>query len=148
MSFGRLFVAALLVSPVASCGGSLFAVASEMSRAPDVSGYSADTVVATFVIVGIVSFVIVLAALLLVALPLTILMDRFDLPALVRDGLLIALGNGAAIAFVHSLGQTFRPAWQVGLAYGLLTSLLWIVAVRRLSPRRATAVALESLQGL
>ncbi|WP_114954690.1 hypothetical protein [Sphingosinicella terrae] len=145
MSLGRLLVAVVLVSPVSSCGGSLFAVASELSRAGAGPGYSSDTIVATFVIAAIVSFVIIFAALLVAALPLTMLLDRFGMPGLARDALLVALATGAAIWFVSSLGATFRPAWPVGLAYGLLTSLLWVAAIRRLSPRPLLAAAAEAL---
>ena len=146
MSLGRLIVAALLVSPVASCGGSLLAVGSEISRASAGPGYSSNTIIATFVIAAIVSFVIIIAALLFAALPLTMLLDRLGLPGIARDAFLVALGSGAAIWFVGSLGVAFRPAWPVGLAYGLLTSVSWVVAVRWVSHRPPAADAPQALR--
>jgi hypothetical protein len=139
LSFLKLFLAALIIAPVSSCGGSLFAVSTELAHGPGAGAYSSDTVFVTFMIVAGIAFVVILAALLLVALPLTLLMNRFGAPSLLRDALLIVLAVAGATGFLVSLGQAFPGAWQIGLGYGLLTALLWIFAVRLLTRPRAAS---------
>lgn len=121
------------MAPAASCAGSVVTIAQEMARTQD-RGYSADTIFVATMIVVVVSFVLVLLALLFVALPATLLMDRVGVPSLMRDALLLAAAVGAAIWALTDMGAFPNPR-ELGLVYGLATGLLWILAVRWIAGR-------------
>lgn len=126
MSFGRLLLAALLVAPVASCGGALLVVAVGMSQAQ--SQYSSDTYAFAFVIVAFLSLVAIVPGLLLAGIPLALLADRLGIPALVRDAIFIAAGLLAAWTFARTY-PGLPDGFELGLCIALATAILWVVAV-------------------
>jgi len=136
LSFGRLVVAALLVAPVAGCGGSVLAVAADFSG--NTSQYSQNVIVTTIVLLSIAAFLAILAALLVVALPLTMILDRSGISALVRDLILIGAAALAALAFAWRF-PAMDEALALGLSYGLVTALLWVGAIHLLVPRKGQA---------
>lgn len=137
MSFGRLFVSALLVAPVAGCGGSLLALSADFPRTG--GQYSGDVITTALVLLSIASFGVILAALLFVALPLTMILDRSGLPPPIRDLVLIAAAALAALAFAWRF-PAMDEALGLGLGYALTTSVLWVAALHLPAGRRGPAL--------
>lgn len=135
LSFGRLLLAALLVAPVASCGGALLSVAVGMSRVQ--SQYSSDTYAFAFAIVAFLSFVAIVPGLLLAGIPLALLTNRLGIPALARDAIFIAAGVLAAWIFARAY-PGLPDGLELGLCIGLTTAILWVLAVH-IAARNRTA---------
>jgi hypothetical protein len=134
LSFGRLFVAALLVSPPAGRGGSVLAVVADF---PGSNGqYSENVIVTAIVLLSIGATFAILAGLLLAALPLTMILDRSGVPPLVRDLVLTAVAALAAWGFAWRF-PAMDEALGLGLCYALVTSVLWLAALHLFAVRRA-----------
>ena len=127
MTFGRLLVAALLVIPLVSCGGTaaLLIVDAAKSSSPS----SSDNFIFGLILLGLVAFVIVAIAVLAIGIPLALLLDRLGVPAWLRDLLFIALA--VAAVWLRYGGLKLDGTIQgFELAIVGLTVFAWIIAMR------------------
>jgi hypothetical protein len=131
LSIGKLLLAAFLVAIVSSCAGSLASLAVAQAHAgANGGGYSANVWITTLVLLGIGSFFALVVALWVVALPLTILLLRTGLPSVARDLILIALGTCLPPLALLSYFPLYSEATTIAFVYGLITSILWVLAIR------------------
>jgi hypothetical protein len=136
-----LLIAALIVTPLASFTGSLIVSGSlvavdDMGGARPVSDGILALVMIT-IIATLVSLLFVLAALLLLALPTTLALDRLGLAAQSRNLILLAIGAGAAfLLYPISRGSDPAQGW-IFPAYALVSAVLWVLALYRMDRRAA-----------
>jgi hypothetical protein len=127
MTFGRLLVAALLVTPLVSCGGTAaLLIVDAAGRSTPSSG---DDFMLGFIMLGMVSFVIVAGAIFLVGIPLALLLDRLGVPSWLRDFLFIAAA-GAVTWLRYGSIRMDGTIQGFELAIVGLTVLAWIIAMR------------------
>jgi hypothetical protein len=142
----RLLVTALAVAALASFVASLI-LWSAMAFLPsgDAVGPAAGDVpemLMGVVFVGaistIVAFPVVLAALLLLALPLTFMLDRRRVAPVARDLILLAAAAFAALLMAAPLYSRADPSsgWMFPL-YAVTAGIFWVVALRRLERHAA-----------
>lgn len=139
MSLGRLLLAALLVSPIASCGASLI-VAGTSATGPMEPGIALAAFLFLTVMATMVSLLFVLAALLVIALPLSLLLNGLGVPAIARDLILLAVAGAAGYLLSPLSAQAYEGHAWIYMTYCLTSAMLWILALRFVS-RRSPAPA-------
>jgi len=136
MTFGRLLIAALLVTPLVSCGGTaVLLIVDAANRSTPSSG---DDFILGLVLFGLLAFVIVACATFLIGIPLALLSNRLGVPPWLRDLLFIVLA-GAVTWLRYGSIRMDGTIQGFELAIVGLTVLAWIIAMR-LASRSARPV--------
>jgi len=139
MRIGTLLVAALIVSPISSCGASL-ATSGILSAQAAVDGGGLAAMVTAGLVIAfmatLVSVLFVLAALVVLALPLTVALDKIGASPLPRDLALLAIVAGAsALLYPVSLDWYQGEGWIFPI-YAAVAGLVWIAALRWIDRRK------------
>jgi phosphoglycerol transferase MdoB-like AlkP superfamily enzyme len=147
MTFGRLLIIALLVTPAASCGASLIAGGAIVASLDGEVG--AGQIVGGALFFGffatMVSILIVLAALAIIAVPLTLLLQKLNASPLLRDVALIAVAALiSAIFLILAVGEDNGFAWIL-VTYAVTTALLWVAGLR-IAERRQRRLPQEDIR--
>lgn len=143
LTAGRLLIASLIVGPLSSCGGSLVVaggVAFMAVRQPgDEFSTSSDFAVFVFgfylVMATIVSLLFVIFALLLIALPLTLLLSRLGAGVVARDAALLGVGIVAAVLLWPASVSMHEGEGWVLPAYALVSAMAWVMALHHIERR-------------
>ena len=124
MSPGRLLLAVFLVAPVASCGGTAAALGADLWISQ--GQYGEDVFTAALMFFGFLSFLAILAGLLVVGVPMALLLNRAGVSAIARDALFaLALAVPALL-----LARAAPDLKWLAFSYWAATSFLWIAALR------------------
>lgn len=145
----RLLVTALAVAALTSVIAStvvwvvsgIVATAGDggVRSAGDVGGIIMGMLVFAFISV-LVSFPVVLAALLLLALPLTLFLTRRHASVVARNLMLLAVAVAVTLLLVASSWTGTLAGWDLILpSYALTGGILWILGLRRLERSEAIA---------
>ena len=138
MKIGTLLLAALIVAPLSSCGASLAmsAVVTAEAATGGAFGELVSVALVVAVMATIVSMFFVLAALVLLAVPLTWLLGRSGASPLPRDLALLAIVAGAsALLYPVSLDWYQGEGWIFPI-YAAVAGLVWIAALRWIDRRK------------
>ena len=128
MTLGRLLVAALLVIPLVSCGGTAALLIVDGANSSS-SQSSSDDFFLGLIMLGMVAFVMVAIAVLAIGIPLALLLNRMGVPPWLRDILFIAVA-GAAVWLRYGSIRMDGTIQGFELAIVGLTVLAWIIAMR------------------
>lgn len=100
-----------------------------------------DTMVLAFILFTIVSAPAILAALAVIALPVTIILHLVRVSGVVRDVLLLA---GLPLLGQRTLDGAFDYENIFGMTYGILAAVCWAVSLRLLPVFKMRAEAAET----
>ncbi|MGZ8328646.1 MAG: hypothetical protein ACXWUV_14165 [Allosphingosinicella sp.] len=143
----RLLVTALIVAAISSLGASLILwvamvlLTSGDSAAPSAGDVPEMIMGVLFIalISTIVAFPIVLAALLLLALPLTVLLVRHRVTPVARNLILLAVAAAAALLSAAPFYSPADPSsGYIFPLYAVAAGILWVLALHRLERGDAT----------
>lgn len=127
MTFGRLLIAGLLVTPLVSCGGTFVMLAA--GAATSSSSVSQDNFMFGLILLSIFAFFVVAFAVFVIGIPLALILQRLRVPALLRDAIFLALGAAALWwMLVNANPGDVTLGFFMGIVGG--TVLVWIVAMR------------------
>lgn len=126
MTFGRLLIAGLLVTPLVSCGGTFVLLAADASTSALPS--SQDNFLSGLILLSIFAFVIVALAVFLIGIPLALILQRLRVPALLRDAIFLAIG-AASIWWMRANANPADVTSGFFQAIAVGTILAWIIAM-------------------
>lgn len=145
LTLTRLLVVSLIVGPLSSCGSSLIVAGGSMvvggaqSAAPfDTAGIAAFAFLFIAVMATIVSLLFVIAALWLLALPLTLLFTRVGIGAATRDLALLAVAAAAAVPLWLASAAAYEGQGWILPVYALASAILWVIALHHIERRNRT----------
>ena len=146
LSIGRLLIAVLIAAPLASLLASLVLSGGLVILSP---GENLGDAILGALVIGavsaIVSFPFVLGALLLIALPLTLLLVRRGVAPRTRNLIGLAVGAGIAALLWLALDQAPEAAANEGgpgpgvllAIYAVVATIVWVAVVSWLERRKA-----------
>lgn len=132
LTLGKLLVASLIVAPMSSCGGSLIVAGGVAATSPGVESVGQGIFAALFVLViaTIMSLFVVIAALWLIALPLTLILARRGVAQGPRDLILLGVAAGASLLLWPASVYMNQGSGWILPVYAMASAGLWVVALR------------------
>ncbi len=126
VTFGRLLIAGLLVTPLVSFGGTFVMLAADAATSS--SPVSQDNFTFGLVLLSMFAFFVVALAVFLIGIPLALILQRLRFPALVRDAVFLAIGAAAIWWMRVSANPDDVTA---GFFQGIVgcTVIVWIIAM-------------------
>jgi hypothetical protein len=126
MTFGRLLIAGLLVTPLVSFGGTFVLLAADAATSS--SPVSQNNFMFGLILLSIFAFLVVALAVFLIGIPLALILQRLRIPALLRDVVFLAIGAAAIWSMrVNANPDDVTAGFFQGIVGG--TVLVWIIAM-------------------